>query len=116
VEDKDLAQLVREFVEALGLYLKQQGRDLVTEITMKPLRRAGAYLLALTAVTCLLALGIVFVGVGAAMGLTQALGSSAAAFGLMGVVLLLGAFVTYRLAVARKGRKGDGEDVSSEKV
>lgn len=106
MEEKDLTQLVREFVEALGLYLKQQGRELVTEVTMKPLRQAGLYLLLLTAVSSMLALGIVFVGLGAALGLTEALNSSAAAFGLMGVVILLAAFVTYRLWVSRGQTEG----------
>ncbi|NPV47351.1 MAG: hypothetical protein HPY69_10355 [Armatimonadetes bacterium] len=105
MEDKDLTQLVREFVETLLLYLRQQGRDLVTEVTTRPLRRAGAYVLLLAAVSSMLTLGIALVGIGAALGLRELTGSSAAGFGLMGLVMLLAAFVTYRLGTPRSRRK-----------
>jgi hypothetical protein len=106
VEDKDLAQLAREFVEALALYLRQQGRDFAAQVVTGPLRRAGRYLLALTVVATLLALGMTFAGIGAVMGLAQALGSFAAAFALVSVVLVLAAGVVYWASAGGKPRKG----------
>jgi hypothetical protein len=106
VEEKDLPQLAREFVEALALYLRQQGREFTAQVVMGPLRRAGRYLLLLTAVATLLTLGMTFTGIGAVMGLAQALGSLAAAFALVGVGLLLAAGVIYWVSVGGKPRKG----------
>lgn len=106
MEDKDLTQLVREFVETLVLYLRQQGRELVTEVTAKPLRQVGAHFLLLIAVASMLGLGIALAGIGAALGLRELLGSSAAALGVMGLLALLGAFVTYRLGTSRRRREG----------
>lgn len=110
MEEKDLPQLVREFVEALVLYMRQQGREWVTAVTMPPLRRAGTYLLILTAVGALLVLGIIFAGLGAVLGFAQVLGSLSAAYGLIGMVLLIAAFVVYRLGVSAKDQKGTGDN------
>ena len=87
-EEKDVSQLVREFLSALWLYLRQQTAEFIRKATIVPLREAAlkAAFLALTAGLMLVA--AVFLGIGIMMGLANLLGSSMAAFLAAGALLI----------------------------
>ena len=114
MEERDLPQQAAAFADALLLYLTQQGRDLLTQVTMPPLRRAGAYLLALSVVGVLLGVGVIFLGLGAFIGLSRLLDSPALACAAVGGLMVLGGALVYLLGCRpRSGEGGADRDEAS---
>ena len=107
MEEQDLTQQLREFVSALRQYLQQQGRELVGQVLVEPLRQAAVNVVILLLLGTLVGLALVFLGIGAVLGLAEALGSNyALAFVLIGLALLLIAGLVH---LARRPARASGE-------
>jgi hypothetical protein len=75
-EEKDLAELVKEFVAALMTYLRQRGQEFITDLTLKPLRKIAPKLVLLAVALTLFILGAVYLGAFMVMGLSWLCGGN----------------------------------------
>jgi len=75
-EDKDLADLMKEFVAALMTYLRQRGQEFITDLTLKPLRKIAGKLVLLTIALTLFIVGAVFLGIFMVLGFSWLCGGS----------------------------------------
>lgn len=107
MEEKSLSQQVQEFVAALLQYLKQQGHELVSHVLVQPLQQVARQVVTLLLLATLVGLAVIFLGIGAVMGLADALGGNyALAFVAVGLALLLICAVVH---LARRQPKAKGE-------
>lgn len=103
-EEKNASELMREFVATLMTYLKQQGAQFVTAVTVEPLKKfAGKAAIGCAGLT-LLVLGLIFLGMFMVHGFAALFGGSYLWGYLASAVLVMIVGVLLMMIMARSGK------------
>jgi len=109
-EDKNVSELMKEFVATLMTYLKQRGVEFVTAVTVEPLKKfAGKAALGCAGLTLVL-LGLIFLGLFMVQGFASLFGGSYLWGYLASAVLVMLIGAILMLVMARGGK----EEVASK--
>ena len=110
-EEKDLAELMKEFVAALMTYLRQRGQEFITDLTLKPLKKIAGRLAVLVVALTFCALGAVFLGFFMVQGFSWLFGGSTIwGYLCSAVVVLVLALVLFMVM----GHAGPGKEVAKD--
>lgn len=86
---KSLPELVAEFFDMLARYVREQASDAVQKSVVQPLQKLGGYLGIGIVGATLVAIGAIFIAIGLFELLAALVGSSWAAFLIVGVACML---------------------------
>lgn len=110
--EKDLSELIKEFVAELMTYVRQRGKETVTEVVVQPLTMAGIKIGLIIAAAALMVLAAVFLGIFMVIGFATLFGGSYLwGYLCSGVlVMVLAAIVLLIMSRLGKEEKSDKED------
>jgi|LSQX01.3.fsa_nt_gb hypothetical protein len=109
-EEPTVAELAEETLKTASAYVRQQGRALVEEVAVEPVRRGAKMALAVALAAGLVMTGAVLLGVGLVIGLSQWLGSPVAGFCAAGALEILAGVGLVKLATRLRHREGSSTD------
>lgn len=108
-EEKDLSQLVKEFLAELMAYLRQSGAELVSHILVDPLRKLAGKAALLAVATTLLISGAIFLAQFMVLGFAWLFGGNLVWGYLAAAVLVIALAVILLVLVGRSGRQEGGK-------
>lgn len=114
-EEREVSVVMREFVNALMAYVRQQGAEFVTAAVVKPLQKAAAKIALLFAAVVAIVIGLVFFSNFMVLGLAELLGALWLGYLATAIIMFIVAVILFKVMSGGKaeedGKHGKDGDV-----